>query len=968
MQETKTESETKFDPAKIEARVAALWEKEGAFEAGRPERAKAEPYCIVIPPPNVTGSLHMGHALNNTLQDVLCRFERMRGKDVLWQPGTDHAGIATQLVVSRQLAERQIDYKKLGREKFLEKVWEWKAESGGTIQNQLKRLGASCDWSRERFTMDEGLSSAVLKVFVDLHKAGLIYRDKRLVNWDPEFQSAVSDLEVEPREHTGSFKWSREQRDKDGNLVAFNAAALNKVLDRDPSGHMYYIKYPLKPLVPLGQTHGSDLADAEFVMVGTTRPETMLGDTGVAIHPENPKLKHLIGRTCILPLVGREIPIVGDEYADPEKGTGAVKITPAHDFNDWEVGKRCKLAVINILDATAHLNENVPEAYRGLDRFAARKEVVEDLVALGVLEKIEPNTHSVPHAQRGDAIVEPWLTDQWYVDAATLAKPAIEAVRKGDTRFVPEKYANDYFRWLENIQPWCISRQLWWGHQIPAWYGPDGKVFVALDEAAAQEAAKAHYSSSPSRPEQAAAPHPNPLPAQVQGAGRGDIALKRDPDVLDTWFSSALWPFSTLGWPEQTKELRRFYPTSVLVTGFDIIFFWVARMMMDGLHFMKDAQGKPLVPFHDVYIHGLVLDEKGQKMSKTKGNVMDPLVLIDKLGADALRFTLAAMTAQGRNVRLSEKRVEGYRNFATKLWNATRFAEMNECRRVAGLDPKSAKETLNRWIAGETERAVAATTTAIEAYKFNEAAGAVYEFVWGTFCDWYVELTKPILTGGSDAAKAETRAMTAWVLDQILAMLHPFMPFITEELWERTGAHGPKRETLLALAAWPQLKGLADPAADDEIGWLVKLISEIRSVRSEMNVPAGAKIPLVLTGASKETEARAARHNDTILRLARLDSVTFAGTAPKGSAQIVVGEATACLPLAGVIDMGVEKKRIEKSIAGVNSDMGKMDTKLSNPNFMSRADPEAIEETRERKVELTQQLAKLQAALGRLSE
>jgi valyl-tRNA synthetase len=920
--------EKTYQPADIEARVHAAWEAADAFKAGRPERADAPPYCIVIPPPNVTGSLHMGHALNNTLQDVLCRFERMRGKDVLWQPGTDHAGIATQLVVTRQLAERQIDYKQLGREGFLEKVWEWKAQSGGTIVNQLKRLGASCDWSRERFTMDEGLSKAVIEVFVALHKAGLIYRDKRLVNWDPEFQSAVSDLEVEPREHTGSFKWSRGQVDKDGNLVEFNAAALNKVLDRDPSGHMYTIRYPLA-----GVTYNPD-DPATYLMVGTTRPETMLGDTGVAIHPENPRLKHLIGKSCHLPLTDRIIPIVGDEYADPEKGTGAVKITPAHDFNDWEVGKRAKLDVINILDATGKLNANVPEVYRGMDRFEARKRIVADLHDEGLLERIEVTTHAVPHAQRGDAIVEPWLTDQWYVDAATLAKPAIEAVRKGETRFVPEKYANDYFRWLENIQPWCISRQLWWGHQIPAWYGPDGHIFVAVDEAGAKAEARARYGK--------------------------DERLVRDPDVLDTWFSSALWPFSTLGWPEQTKELARYYPTSCLVTGFDIIFFWVARMMMDGMHFMKQ------VPFRDVYIHGLVLDEKGQKMSKTRGNVMDPLELIDVLGADALRFTLAAMTAQGRNVRLSKQRVEGYRNFATKLWNATRFAEMNECRRVEGFDPSTAKETVNRWIAGETERAARAVTAAIEAYKFNEAAGAIYEFIWGTVCDWYVELTKPILTGTDENAKAETRAMTAWVLDQALALLHPFMPFITEELWAKTGENGPARASLLALAPWPGPKGLADADADAEIGWLIGLVSEVRSVRSEMNVPAAAKVPLVLIEPSAEARARAERHGETIVRLARLAAISFASVAPKSAAQVVVGDTTAALALSGIIDMNAEKARIAKEVAKVGVEIKKVTDRLSNPQFMARAPEEVVEELRERQTDWEAKGRRLEAALGRL--
>ena len=958
--------DTKYTPAEIEARIHAAWEAAEAFRAGRPDRAGAEPYCIVIPPPNVTGSLHMGHALNNTLQDVLCRFERMRGKDVLWQPGTDHAGIATQLVVSRQLAEQKISYQDLGRDKFLEKVWEWKAQSGGTITGQLKRLGASCDWSRERFTMDEGLSKAVLKVFVDLHAQGLIYKDKRLVNWDPEFQSAVSDLEVEPREHTGSYKWLRGQTDKDGDPIAFNAAALNKVLDRDPNGHMYYIRYPLKD------------DPTQFVMVGTTRPETMLGDTGVAIHPENPRLAHLIGKTCILPLVGREIPIVGDTYADPEKGTGAVKITPAHDFNDWEVGKRCGLAVINILDATGKLNDEAPSVYRGLDRFAARKLIVADLDAEDALERIEPHTHAVPHAQRGDAVIEPWLTDQWYVDAATLAKPALDAVKSGKTRFVPEKYAADYTRWLDNIQPWCISRQLWWGHQIPAWYGRklhpdpafglhtlpfDTVTFVAHSEAEAVVQAQAYYQKGvvvvPQPPAYNSARDITKSTYDFTSL-TGPAEIWRDPDVLDTWFSSALWPFSTLGWPEPTKEVARYYPTSVLVTGFDIIFFWVARMMMQGIHFMGE------VPFRDVYIHGLVRDEKGRKMSKSIGNVIDPLDFIDKYGADALRFTLAALATQGRDVKLSESRVEGYRNFATKLWNATRFAEMNECRRVEGFDPASAKETVNRWIAGETQRAAANITAAIEAYKFNDAATAIYEFAWGATCDWYLELTKPVLTNGTEAAKAETRAMTAWVLDQIVALLHPFMPFITEDLWERTGANGPARTSLLTLSDWPMPTGLGDAAADDEIGWLVRLISEVRSVRSEMNVPAGAKIPLILVGASAETLARASRHTDTILRLARLETITNAVAAPRGSAQVVVGETTVCLPLAGIIDMAAEKKRIAKEVEKVDIEIKKVTDRLGNPQFMGRAPAEVVDELRERQDDWEVKSARLKAALQRI--
>jgi valyl-tRNA synthetase len=926
-----------FDPAAVEGRIAARWEEAGAFRGGRPERANAESYSIVIPPPNVTGSLHMGHALNNTLQDVLCRFERMRGKDVLWQPGTDHAGIATQLVVTRQLAEKGIDYKDLGREAFLEKVWAWKAESGGTIVNQLKRLGASCDWSRERFTMDEGLSKAVIKIFVDLHDRGLIYKDKRLVNWDPAFRSAVSDLEVESREHTGAFKWARGQVDKEGAAVAFDPLALNKVLDKDSSGHMYTIRYPLAGVV-------YDEADAStYLMVGTTRPETMLGDTGVAIHPENERLKHLIGRKVALPLTGREIPVVGDDYADPEKGTGAVKITPAHDFNDWEVGKRAKLAVINILtpdgrilvDAEEADAAGVPQAYRGMDRFEARKRIVADLAARGLLEKIEPNTHAVPHAQRGDAVVEPFLTDQWYVDAATLAKPALEAVRAGKTRFVPEKYTADYFRWLENIQPWCISRQLWWGHQIPAWYGPDGKVFVAADEAGAAARARAFYGE--------------------------DAALTRDPDVLDTWFSSGLWPFSTLGWPEDTKELKRFYPTSCLVTGFDIIFFWVARMMMMGVDVMKDA------PFRDVYIHGLVRDEKGRKMSKSIGNVIDPLQLIDKYGADALRFTMAALTTQGRDVKLADSRVEGYRNFATKLWNAARFAEMNGCARVAGFDPRAVSATLNKWIIGETEKAVAEVTAAIEAYRFNDAAAAAYRFVWNIFCDWHLELAKLPLLGADGPIKDETRATMAFVLDEIVKLLHPFMPFMTEELWAIKGAEGPARASVLALAEWPRLEGLRNAAAEDEIGWVIDLVSEIRSLRSEMNVPAGAQIPLVLVGADAAVQARAGAWGDVLRRMARLAGISFAEAAPRGAVQSVVRDTVAALPLEGVIDLSAEKARLAREIGKFEGEVKKIDAKLGNADFIKRAPEEVVEENRERRAEALARIDKMRGALAQLS-
>jgi valyl-tRNA synthetase len=948
-----------YQPAEIEPRVRSEWDKADAFKCGQPARAKSPAYCIVIPPPNVTGSLHMGHALNNTLQDVLARFERMRGKDVLWQPGTDHAGIATQMVVERKLAsENRTDRRTMGREAFLSEVWRWKEESGGTIVNQLKRLGCSCDWSRERFTMDEGLSQAVLKVFVELHRAGLIYKDKRLVNWDPKFQTAISDLEVVQVEKRGSFAW------KDGDEKPFDADALGKVLARDPSGHMYYFRYPLAKRIA-GY-------DKDHIVVATTRPETMLGDTGVAVHPEDERYAALIAAKAKvkLPLVGREIPIVGDEYTDPEKGTGAVKITPAHDFNDFEVGKRHSFEKINILDAFGKLNENAPEPYRGLDRFDARRRVVADLAALGLLEKIEPTTHAVPHGDRSGVAVEPWLTDQWYVDAAKLAAPAMEKVRKGETRFVPERYAADYFRWLENIQPWCISRQLWWGHQIPAWYGPDGKYFVGLDAADAEAQAKKHYQK--------------------------DVTLTRDEDVLDTWFSSALWPFSTLGWPEKTLELVRFYPTSVLVTGFDIIFFWVARMMMMGTHFM----GR--VPFRDVYIHGLVRDGQGNKMSKTRGNVIDPLDIVDGIsadalvekriaglakeqankvekevrreypdgieafGTDALRFTMAAMAAQGSDVKLSIDRVKGYRNFATKLWNASRFAEQNECVRQRDFDPGKVKHAFNRWIAGETERASKEVTAALEAYRFNDAAGAAYEFVWDVFCDWYLELIKPLLAGDDEDDKPETRATVAWTLDQIYKLLHPFMPFITEELWAHMVEHGVARRSLLALSEWPKLDGLVNDKVSAEIGWVIRLVSEVRSVRTEMSVPAAAKIPLVLVGVSDKVRGFARDHEDAILRLARLDGITFAKTAPKGAALVVAGETTAAIPLAGIIDTDAERTRLMKEIAAAEADIAKMNAKLDNPNFIAKAKPEAIDEARARKAELEAAVKRWSAAASRL--
>ena len=883
-----------FIPAEMEARLYDEWEKGGYFKPGRP---KAKPFTIVIPPPNVTGSLHMGHALNNTIQDILCRFERMRGRDVLWQPGTDHAGIATQMVVERLLhKENKADRRSMGREAFLRRVWAWKEESGGAISRQLRRLGASCDWSRERFTMDEGLSRAVLRVFVQLYREGLIYKDKRLVNWDPKLLTAISDLEV---------------------------------VQKEIKGHLWHLKYPIA-----GTT--------EHIIVATTRPETMLGDTGVAVHPDDERYKHLVGKKVVLPLVGRRIPIVPDIYSDPEKGTGAVKITPAHDFNDFDVGKRHNLRQVNVLDQFGKMllqgNEDflsdaaVPQAtlaLHGLDRFEARKRVVAMLEEQGLIDKIEPHVHQVPHGDRSDVVIEPWLTEQWYVDAKTLAEPAIAAVEKGDTVFVPKNWEKTYYEWMRNIQPWCISRQLWWGHQIPAWYGPDGEIFVEETEDLAFAAAQRHYGTR--------------------------TMLTRDEDVLDTWFSSALWPFSTLGWPDSPPELKRHYPTDVLVTGFDIIFFWVARMMMMGLHFMKKK------PFHTVYIHALVRDEKGQKMSKSKGNVIDPLDLMDQFGADALRFTLAAMAAQGRDIKLSTQRVEGYRNFGTKLWNAARFCEINGARRDPNFDPIAARVTINRWIAGEVSRTRESVTKAIEEHRYNDAAGSLYSFVWNVFCDWYVELIKPVLSGSDEAAKIETQHCAQWILDQILVLLHPFMPFITEELWQKTQAQG-----MLIAAEWPSYKGLGDAKVDAEMNWVIDFISQVRSVRAEMNVPAGAKIGCVIVGANTESRRRAATWEQEIMRLARLKAIDFEDKVPGSSAQVVLGEAVLALPLEGVIDFAAERTRLGKELEKVSKDIAVIDGRLGNAGFVAKAPEDVLEETRERKATLAAQRIKLGEALSRL--
>ncbi|UXN02389.1 valine--tRNA ligase [Bartonella sp. HY406] len=904
--------EKNYDSQAIEPRIAKEWEDKGSFKAGAGSKPGAEAFAIVIPPPNVTGSLHMGHALNNTIQDILVRFERMRGKNVLWQPGMDHAGIATQMVVERQLAERKEPGRRdMGRTKFVERIWQWRDESGGMIANQLRRLGASCDWSRERFTMDEGLSKAVLEVFVTLHRQGLIYKDKRLVNWDPKLNTAISDLEVEPRE---------------------------------VNGNLWHFRYPLE-----GKTFNVE-DETSFIVVATTRPETMLGDSGIAVNPEDPRYKALIGTYAILPFVGRKLKIVGDDYADPEAGSGAVKITPAHDFNDFEVGKRNNLRAINIMTPDAKItlrgNEGFMEGLQqvdtlnqlldqldGMDRFAARKLIIEMMEEAGYLAKIEAHLHKVPHGDRGGVPIEPLLTDQWYVNAGELAKPAIEAVRSGRTAIIPANWDKTYYHWMENIEPWCISRQLWWGHQIPAWYGPDGHIFVEKSEAEALEAAQKHYGEV--------------------------VELKRDEDVLDTWFSSALWPFSTMGWPEKTEELATYYPTSVVVTGFDILFFWIARMMMMGIHFMDE------VPFDTIYMHALVRDKDGAKMSKAKGNVINPLELMDEYGADALRFTLAIMAAQGRDVKLDPTRIAGYRNFATKLWNATRFAEMNGAAHDHNFKPENVNLSLNRWILTELSRTVAEVTSGIESYRFNDAAASLYRFVWNFFCDWYLELIKPVFLGDDEMQKQETRACVAWCLDEIYKLLHPFMPFITEELWAHTAGEGQSRDAMLVVTKWPSID-YQDKEAADDINWLIDVVSGIRSLRVEMNVSAGAMAPLVVLEADQLTKDRLERHEVALKRLARLESITLANVAPEQAAQTVLGGVTFSLPLGSLIDFDAERARLNKSIGKIDIEIGKLSSKLNNEKFVANARPDVVETERARLKECSQEREKLEKALARL--
>jgi valyl-tRNA synthetase len=967
-----------FDPAEIESRWYARWEKEGLF---RPERPEAEPFTIVIPPPNVTGSLHIGHALDLTLQDILVRHARLQGKDALWVVGMDHAGIATQMVVERNLESQGVKRVEMGRDAFIEHVWEWKAQSGGSITRQLRRLGASCDWANERFTMDPGFSAAVIKVFVQLYREKLLYRDKRLVNWDPRFGTAISDLEVETKEVQGQF---------------------------------WHLKYPLED--------GSG-----FVHVATTRPETMLADMAVAVHPDDARYAAMVGRSVRLPLTGRLVPIIRDEHADPELGSGAVKITPGHDFNDFEVGRRAGFkasGMLNMLSADARVVQTgdglVPEELLGLDRFEARKRVVAMLEAQGFLERVEDRNIQIPYGDRSGVVIEPWLTDQWYVDAKTLAGPAIDAVRSGAIKVVPKTWEKTWFNWLENIQPWCVSRQLWWGHRIPAWYGPkklaDGTisfnmdlaeqlVFVAETEDELLEQARAYY--GPEHPIRITNEYWAPLAQMLEASNQLaagvepelEILLFRDSSVLDTWFSSALWPFATLGWPADAElslslagrgqgegaptsedgldrrapspqpspprgegvkwkpkpgtALARHYPNDVLISGFDIIFFWDARMAMQGLHFMGER------PWKTLYLHGLVRDAKGQKMSKSKGNTVDPLGLIDRYGADALRFTMAAMESQGRDIKLDEKRVEGYRNFATKLWNAARFCQANGIGASAALEPPAAELPVNRWIIGETVKTVQALDLSLAELRYDESANAIYHFVWATFCDWYVELIK----GQIDD---ETKAVAGWVLDQILVMLHPFMPFITEELWNAN-----ERPYPLIVAKWPMPDARAlDPEAGAEVEWLIRLVSEIRSARTELNVPPSAKIPIQISECVDATIKRMTRYAAQIERLARADyslgQMMTGDLAEGGSIQIAVDEAVFVLPLQGVIDVEAERLRLAKAAAAAEQERDMLLKRLENPAFRERAKPEAVDKARSDYAEKERDAFRYREALARL--
>jgi valyl-tRNA synthetase len=945
-----------YEPHALEQRWYQTWETQGHFAPS----GSGDPYCIMIPPPNVTGSLHMGHGFNNTIMDTLVRLRRMQGRNTLWQVGTDHAGIATQMVVERQLAAENVTRHDLGRDRFLDKVWEWKAESGGTITRQLRRLGSSVDWSRERFTMDEGLSCAVQEAFVRLYDDGLIYRGKRLVNWDPKLHTAISDLEVQNEEE---------------------------------KGFMWHFRYPLAD----GSGH---------LVVATTRPETMLGDTAVAVHPEDERYKHLVGKTIRLPITGREIPIVADDYVDPEFGTGCVKITPAHDFNDYEVGKRHNLPLINIFtrDATivsdtdwpmtheglrhARIQSRdvidlatdigIPREYWGLDRFEARKQVIAEFENLGLLEKIDPHTLKVPRGDRSGVVIEPWLTDQWYVDAKTLAKPAIEAVEDGRIRFVPQQYENLYFSWMRDIQDWCISRQLWWGHRIPAWYDNQGKVYVGRNEAEV----RAKYSLDAS------------------------IELRQDDDVLDTWFSSALWTFSTLGWPEQTPELKTFHPTDVLVTGFDIIFFWVARMIMMTMHFMKHPDGSPQVPFKTVYVHGLVRDAEGQKMSKSKGNVLDPLDIIDGItldalvakrasglmqpqmaekidkrtrkefpdgiaayGCDALRFTFASLASTGRDIKFDMGRVEGYRNFCNKLWNAARFVLMNTENEDCGLTGEVSYSLPDRWIRSRLNHAIGETLAAFEDFRFDLAARAIYEFIWNEYCDWYLELAKVSLQSEDPARQRGTRQTLVEVLETSLRLTHPVMPYITEEIWQRVAPLTGQTGHTVMRQAYPQVDvAKTDSASEVAMAWVMSLLLGIRRIRGEMNIAPGKPLTVLLDNGSEQDRSFVELSRDFLLRLGRVESLSWLAPGAKApeSAIALVGEMKVLIPMRGLIDKEAELVRLDKEIQRLSKELPRLEGKLGDPGFLAKAPAQVVEKERARLEDLRAGLSELQAQMAKI--
>ncbi|ACV27237.1 valine--tRNA ligase [Kangiella koreensis] len=903
--------EKAYDPKSIEQNLYKTWEESDYFSP----KGGDDSYCIMIPPPNVTGSLHMGHAFQHTIMDALTRYHRMKGDNTLWQPGSDHAGIATQMVVERLLDKEGKSRHDLGREAFIDKVWEWKEESGGTISRQMRRLGDSCDWSREAFTMDDDLSNAVLEVFVRLHEEGLIYRGQRLVNWDPKLLTAVSDLEVESHEE---------------------------------DGHLWHLKYPLSD----GSGH---------LVVATTRPETMLGDTAVAVHPEDERYQHLIGKTIKLPLTDREIPIIADDYVEKDFGSGCVKITPAHDFNDYEMGQRHNLEMINILTPTAHISDAAPEAYRGMDRYEARKKIVEDFEQLGLLEKIEPHKLKVPRGDRSGVVIEPYLTDQWYVKIAPLAEPALKAVKDGDIKFVPDNWSNTYYHWMENIQDWCISRQLWWGHQIPAWYDKDDNVYVGRSE---EEVRQKH--------------------------NLGDIELRRDEDVLDTWFSSALWPFATLGWPQETPELKTFLPTSVLVTGFDIIFFWVARMIMMGLKFTGE------VPFKEIYITGLIRDEHGQKMSKSKGNVLDPIDIIDGIdidslvakrttgmmnpkdaekvskrtrkqfpegiapyGTDAMRFTFCAMASTSRDINFDLNRVEGYRNFCNKIWNAARYVLMNTEEQDTGVNGgEITLSVADRWIQSELQKTITEYEKAIVNYRFDLASNALYEFTWNTYCDWYLELSKPILYGDeySEAEKRGTRHTLVSVLESLMRLLHPFMPFITEEIWQRvaplTGINT-KEQTSIMLQPFPEVQtNLVDEQSDQDIEWLKKIIVGVRNIRGEMNIAPGKPLTVLFRNGSEQDKTRLESYQNFLSKLAKLESIEWlqAGQEAPMSATALAGKMEILIPMAGLIDVEQEMARLNKEKEKLGKEQQRISGKLSNKNFTDKA-PEAVVNKEKEKLE-----------------